>query len=314
MLMHCFFLLAGPSYFRLFILQWYDEQSIELALNHMQNFMLFSDLQKQLSPSPIKTWRLLKQLRDEGRMKEDEDFRMQDRKLYVNVPRFIVELESMGYANVKSDDITSSGMKSDDIKKLADELRLISNEITESRIQEEMKSDDFSSENSKPNFVEHDASMKSQQQNMKSAEINNTTNSSTMKSNDFTFASREIIDAKNEVIDTLKGSIRSKEDDVAQLRAVISDLTSQLKTTTQQNAWLTNLLVAPKQEPEPMRTTTVNDITDESDEISDFNNEITQDTKTKSEPTTHQNTPTEERAAEDRPDGDTSDAQADFVL
>jgi len=271
------------------------------------NFMVFSELQKQLSPSPIKTWRLLKQLRDDGRMKEDEDFRMQDRKLYVNVPRFIVELESLGYANMKSDDFKNGDMKSDDIKKLADELKLISSEITESRIQEEMKSDDFTAVNSKPNFVEHDASMKSQQQNLKSTEINNSTNSSTLKSNDFTDVPREIINAKNEVIDTLKGSLKSKEDDVAKLRDVISDLTQQLKTTTQQNAWLTNLLVAPKTEPEPMRTATVNDITDNGDEI-------TKDTETKREPNTQQNTPTEERAAEDRPDNDTSDAETDFVL
>ena len=38
--------------------------------------------------------------------------------------------------------------------------------------------------------------------------------------------SREIIEAKNEVIDTLKGSLHSKDEDVVQLRAVISDLTS----------------------------------------------------------------------------------------
>ena len=253
-------------------------------------------------------------MRDDGRMKEDEDFRMQDRKLYVNVPRFIVELESLGYANMKSDDFKNGDMKSDDIKKLADELKLISSEITESRIQEEMKSDDFTADNSKPNFVEHDASMKSQQQNLKSTEINNSTNSSTLKSNDFTDVPREIINAKNEVIDTLKGSLKSKEDDVAKLRDVISDLTQQLKTTTQQNAWLTNLLVAPKQEPEPMRTTTVNDITDTGDEISDFTDEITKDTEAKRETKTHQNTPTEERAAEDRPENDTSDAQTDFVL
>lgn len=277
----------------------------------MQNFMLFSDLQKQLSPSPIKTWRLLKQLRDEGRMKEDEDFRMQDRKLYVNVPRFIVELESLRYANVKSDDISSSGMKSSEITKLIDELNLISSEITESRVQEEMKSTDFATDNSKPHFSEQQQSVKSEPHNLKSDEINTSNNSGTMKSNDFTFASREIIDAKNEVIDTLKGSLRSKDDDVAQLRAVISDLTQQLKTTTQQNAWLTNLLVAPKTEPEPMRTTTATDITDD---ISEIRDEITHDTETKPEANTRQNTATEEGAAHEVPDGDASDAQTDFVL
>ena len=271
--------------------------------------MLFSDLQKRLTPSPIKSWRLLKQLRDEGRMQESDDWIMQDRKLFVNVPRFIVELEQLGYGNLKSDDIKSGGVISADIKQLIDEMKLISGEITESRIQEEMKSTDFSTDEFKRKIAEEDVTVKSSHQNLKSDDIT----SSNVKSDEITFGSREIIDAKNEVIDTLKGSIRSKEDDVAQLRAVISDLTTQLKTTTQQNAWLTNLLVAPKQEPEPMRTTTVNDIT-ERDEISDFKDEITQDTETKNEPKTHQNTPTEERAAEDRPDGDTSDAQTDFVL
>ena len=77
--------------------------------------MLFSELQKQLSPSPIKTWRLLKQLRDTGRMRESDDFIMQDRKLFVNVPRFIVELEALGYANLKSNDFNNGDMKSEGV-------------------------------------------------------------------------------------------------------------------------------------------------------------------------------------------------------
>src|SRR4051812_21837865 len=88
------------------------------------NYMLFSDLQKRLSPSPIKSWRLLKQLRDEGRMREPEDWIMQDRKLFVNVPRFMVELEELGYGNLKSDDIKSADMKSDDIMELIAEMKL----------------------------------------------------------------------------------------------------------------------------------------------------------------------------------------------
>jgi hypothetical protein len=229
------------------------------------NFMLFSDLQKRLTPSPIKSWRLLKQLRDDGRMQEPDDWIMQDRKLFVNVPRFIVELEYLGYANMKSSDITSGGVISDDIKQLVDEMKLISGEITESRIQEEMKSTDFSAEESKRKIEEEDVPVKSSQQNLKSNEINN----SNMKSDDITFMSREIIEAKNEVIDTLKGSLQSKEHDVAQLRSVISDLTQQLKTTSQQNAWLTNLLVAPKQESEPMRTAKAHDISDDFSEITE---------------------------------------------
>jgi hypothetical protein len=244
-----------------------DEVLIYSTTNMQNNFMLFSDLQKRLTPSPIKSWRLLKQLRDNGHMREPEDWMMQDRKLFVNVPRFIVELEQLGYGNMKSDDFKSSDMKSDEIKELVEEMKLISSEITESRIQEEMKSSDFSADESKRNLEQQDLSVKSPQQNLKSDEI--------------TFASREIIDAKNEVIDTLKVSLKSKEDDVMQLRAVISDLTQQLKTTTHQNAWLTNLLVAPKQEPEPMRTAKAHDI---SNDFTDITDEISQDDDMHQEP------------------------------
>jgi|SRR5439155_11922894 len=216
------------------------------------NFMLFSELQKQLSPSPIKTWRLLKQLRDDGRMKETDDFIMQDRKLYVNVPRFIVELEELGYANLKSNDFKSSDMKSDEIMKLAEEMKLISSEITESRIQEEMKSDDFSAGNSKPNFEQQDQQVKSPLSNLKSDDFT---------SNDL--KSDEIIKTKNELIDVLKDTVNSREQDIKQLREVISELSQQNKTQTQQIGWLTNLLVAPKAETEPVRSAKVTDISDE---------------------------------------------------
>jgi RecG-like helicase len=215
------------------------------------NFMLFSELQKQLSPSPIKTWRLLKQLRDEGRMRESEDWVMQDRKLFVNVPRFIVELEELGYANLKSNDFRSGDMKSDEITELAKELKLISSEITESRIQEEMKSSDFTADDSKAKVEQRDEPVKSTHNDLKSS--------------DFTQISSEIINTKNELIDVLKESVSSREQDITQLRAVISELAQQNKTLTHQNGWLTNLLVAPKQETEPLRSTHVNvtDVTDE---------------------------------------------------
>jgi len=123
--------------------------------------MLFSDLQKRLTPSPIKSWRLLKQLRDDGLMQAPDDWIMQDRKLFVNVQRFIVELEQLGYGNMKSNDITSGGVISSDIKQLIDEMKLISGEITESRIQEEMKSTDFTADEVKPKIDEQDPPMKS---------------------------------------------------------------------------------------------------------------------------------------------------------
>jgi hypothetical protein len=37
------------------------------------NFILFSDLQKKVTTSPIKTWRLLDRLRQEGRMQQGDD-------------------------------------------------------------------------------------------------------------------------------------------------------------------------------------------------------------------------------------------------
>ena len=227
---------------------------------------------------------------------------MQDRKLFVNVPRFIVELEELGYANLKSNDFKSGDMKSDDIIELVKEMRLISDEITESRIQEEMISVDFNTDTSKPKIEQQNFSVKSDEQNLKSPEITN----SNVKSDDFTHYSREIIAAKNEVIDTLKGSLHSKEDDVAQLREVISDLTSQLKTTTQQNAWLTNLLVAPKTQPEPVRTTKATEI---NDYFSDISDEITDEADTTAEANEHQDTAQDAHAHEDQTQDFSSDEQ-----
>jgi hypothetical protein len=172
----------------------------------VRNLMLFSDLQKRVTPSPIKTWRLLKGLRDAGRMKEGEDWEMRDRKLYVDVQRFIVELEHLGYENLKSDDFTDPYFKSDEIKKLAEEVKLISSEITESRIQEEMKSSEITKEESKPK---------------------NEPELHSLKSNDFKLISDDIIQGKNEIIEILKENVESKEKDIAHLRGVVDTLSKQ---------------------------------------------------------------------------------------
>ena len=256
--------------------------------------MLFSELQKQLSPSPIKTWRLLKQLRDDGRMKETDDFIIQDRKLFVNVPRFIVELEHLGYANMKSSDFKSGDMKSDEIMEIVKEIKLISSEITESRIQEEMKSDDFIAENSKPHFAEPEQPVKSSQANLKSNEIN----TSNLKSNDFSDYSREIIEAKNEHIGTLKGSLASREEENVQLRKLVSEFIERNDSLTKQITFLSNLLAAPKQEAEPMRSAKVRvtEVTDEeADEISD---EITQGDDMDHQTNPDTDTPAEQRDQE----------------
>jgi hypothetical protein len=253
------------------------------------NLMLFSELQKKLSPSPIKTWRLLKQLRDDGHMIEPDDYLIQDRKLYVNVLRFIVELEHIGYANLKSDDFKNDDMKSDEIKELLTEMRLISNEITESRIQEEMKSPDFTSNENKQKVEQEDPSTHSGQQNMKSPEINN----GNLKSDDFSVLAREIITTKNEHIDTLKGSVADSKEENAQLRKMLAESLEHNKSLTTQITFLSNLLAAPKQETEPMRSAKVRvtEVTDEeADEISD---EITH-----GDDTDHQTNPDTDTSAE----------------
>ncbi len=224
----------------------------------IRNFTLFSDLQKRVSTSPIKTWRLLKQMRDEGRMKADQDWQMLDRKLFVNVPRFIAELEGLGYENMKSDDFKNDNLKSDEITKLAEEIKLISSEITESRIQEEMKSLDIMNsqhteevksseinyENSKPTMDGISPTMKSGEINLRFEEFklisDEIMESHLMKSKD------EIIRSKDEMIELLKRDVKSKETDISQLRNTVETLSQQTQILTRQNAWLTNLIAAPK--------------------------------------------------------------------
>jgi hypothetical protein len=248
------------------------------SITTMQNnFILFTDLQKRLTPSPIKSWRLLKQLRDDGRMREYEDWIMQDRKLFVNVPRFIVELEQLGYGNLKSDDIKNGGVISNDIKELIDEMKLISSEITERSIQEEMKSPDFIVDEDKRKIEEQDLRVKSPHANLKSNDINNTTNNSNLKSNDFSDSSREIIEGKNELIAELRGSVKDKKDENAELRKMLSESLQRNEKLTQQITFLSNVLAAPKTENEPPREAKVRDINDFSDDKSDITDEITDD-------------------------------------
>lgn len=186
-------------------------------------------------------------MRDEGRMKDDQDWQMLDRKLFVSVPRFIAELEQLGYENLKSPDINSVDVKSDEITKLAEEVRLISSEITNREIQEEMKSSDITTDESKPKNY-------SSPQEMKSSEIKN----ENLKSD-------EIIDSKNEVIEILKETIESKEKDISHLRNVVETLSGQNQILTRQNAWLTNLLVAPKNQRESMKSDDISHETPQED-------------------------------------------------
>jgi hypothetical protein len=262
-----------------------------------QNFMLFSELQKKVSPSPIKTWRLLDRMRGEGRMKEGEDFSMIDRKLYVNVPRFVVEMEAMGYA-VKSDDIKNGNAISDDFKKLYDELRLISDEIANSRIQEEMKSDDIIHKQKRGPVISDESRNPPPTADMKSSEIAREESirksdgiSSTvispeinLKSPEFNMLLRskdEIIESKKEQIEHMKEMyteilkskdtmLKSKDDELKEVRTALDTVVKQNDTLVHQNVFLTRLLTGPKEDRGPkhddVHSPDFRDITDSSSE------------------------------------------------
>jgi hypothetical protein len=280
----------------------------------IRNFMLFSDLQKRVSTSPIKTWRLLKQMRDDGRMKVDQDWQMLDRKLFVNVPRFIAELDRLGYENLKSDDFNRTDMKSDEIKKLADEIRLILDKIKERHTQDEMQSSDIinheipssmksreiTSDNDKPKIYDISSSMKSGDINLRFEELKQISDkimrSELMKSKNV------IISSKDEVIKELKGNVVSKEKDNAQLHDVISALTRQNETLTKQNAWLTNLITGPKDSRSSARSD------NKGDEVSDNGGETREHIEIDPEHDPEDSPPDDEMHANpETPHADTSD-------
>ena len=239
------------------------------------NFMLFSELQKRVSPSPIKTWRLLDRMRADGRMREGDDFRKIDRKLYVNVPRFVVELEAMGYA-VKSDDFKTGDVKSDEINKLIEEVRLISTEIIDEKIQREMQQSDEESSSKDPQVKSSDIKNIPPTENTKSDEIryesqprrsdgiSPTVISSeiNLKSPEFNLLLQgkdEIIASKKEQIETMRTiyteileskdkMLKSKDDALAEVRSALDTVVKQNETLVHQNVYLTRLLTAPHEE------------------------------------------------------------------
>jgi hypothetical protein len=165
----------------------------------------------------------------------------------------------MGYA-VKSDDIKNGNVISDDFKKLYDEMRLISDEITSSRIQEEMKSPD---NRDAPKI----ADVKSPEINdgeliprsdgisgeVKSSEIN-------LKSPEFNLLLRgkdEIIASKKEQIEDMKemyteilkskdAMLSSKDQELKEVRTALDTVVKQNDTLVHQNVFLTRLLTSPK--------------------------------------------------------------------
>src|SRR5262245_57090938 len=88
-------------------------------------FTPLPEIQKMLTFSPIKTYRLFVQLRLQGKLKADIDWIRRDNTICIDVTRFFVELEAKGYKNflheeyreVNTNDFNSHHLKSDDIER-----------------------------------------------------------------------------------------------------------------------------------------------------------------------------------------------------
>ncbi len=188
---------------------------------------LFSEIQKQYTFSPIKTFRLFDRLRRENKLVEQQDWYKNDGKLFVDATRFFAELEGLGYTNsVVSDDIKRYQMRTDEF--INEE-----NEIT-----------------ARQKIRETSEQVKSDGNDLPKNEIER----NHLKQNEITLPENEpaevasppeqgsvlgqILEVKDELIDTLKK-------DVDHFRLANEELISQNKELTR----MTRLLVAPK-EPE----------------------------------------------------------------
>ena len=198
-----------------------------------------------------------------------------DRKLYVNVPRFVVELEAMGYA-VNSGDFKTSDVKSDEINKLIEEVRLISTEIVDDKIQREMQQSDEQSSSKDPQVNSPDIKNILPTENMNSNEIRHEDQPRrsdgisptvmlpeiNLKSPEFNLllqGKNEIIESKKEQIETMRSMyteilvskdnmLKSKDDALTEVRSALDTVVKQNETLVHQNVYLTRLLTAPHEE------------------------------------------------------------------
>ena len=82
----------------------------------MNDFIKFSQFQKQVNVSPIMMWRTFKKLRDGEFLQQEIDWRLEGGSLYVVPSRLYLEAQKLRpeieYVNVKSDEINKTKMKS----------------------------------------------------------------------------------------------------------------------------------------------------------------------------------------------------------
>ena len=113
----------------------------------MQNFLPLSEIQKQFTFSPIKTYRLFAQLRKKGRLVPQVDWLHRGKDLFIDMPRFIVEIQGNGYANfLKAETIRNHTTSLDNER---NQTEIVAGEQTKENQQtkpeesEEVKTDDI---------------------------------------------------------------------------------------------------------------------------------------------------------------------------
>jgi hypothetical protein len=194
-------------------------------------FTPLPEIQKMLTFSPIKTYRLFVQLRLQGKLRPELDWIWRDKTICIDMSRFFVELEAKGYKNFLQEEFRE--MNTNDFNR----NQLLSNEIERNQVQES------TNENKPPNQVE----MKSDDNNQHQT-ISDDNKSNQMKSHDnelksFVIASdiSETLQTKNEMITILKEGIARAEREAQYLREANKDLSQQ----NQQLTKLTFMLMAP---------------------------------------------------------------------
>ncbi len=192
---------------------------------------LFSEIQKQYTFSPIKTFRLFDSLRRQNKLVEQQDWYKNDGKLFVDAGRFFAELEVMGFtASVISNDFKLPKMNSN-------EITIGDSEIT---AHEKIRENSDGVKSNEISEITPDEEIRVSHDGVKSNEI-------TLPENEPAGAPPapeqgsvlgQILEVKDELIETLKK-------DVDHFRFANEELISQNKELTR----MTRLLVAPK-EPE----------------------------------------------------------------
>ena len=186
---------------------------------------LFSEIQKQYTFSPIKTFRLFDRLRRENKLVEQQDWYKNDGKLFVDATRFFAELEGLGYTN----SVVSNGFKSFHL--VSNENENEQNEITAREKIRETSEQVKSDGNDLPkNEIERN--------HLKPDEIKIAEAEQAAPSPEQGNVLAQVVSVKDELIDTLKK-------DVDHFRSANEDLIAQNRELTH----MTRLLVAPK-EPE----------------------------------------------------------------